>query len=507
LRRTARHYGDWLGDLDDGNLAAVASTLASKKPFSCRLAVAGQDVLDLADHLLAFAEDRHKELPIHVASERQTPRRVAFLFTGQGSQQPGMGQDLYKRDKAFRASFDRCARAVKEHLDVDLVETMRSGADRVLDPVLCQPALVAFEYAMANFWRAAGIEPDAVMGHSLGEIGAAAFAGIIEPEDAISLAVNRAQLVADLPEKGAMAVLRTDRDTVQGLLAENGDPRLSIAADNGPDNIAIAGPVPELEAVLATAARKDIGGQLLATSHAFHSPVLEPIASDYLAIAEKIEHRASDIDFYSARTGQLETTLTPAHWVSHLLGDVKFAETMRLLTTDGINTFIEVGPAATLSAMGSRCVTGSDLEWIVSRRHNEDEAVTHALARSALTQAGLKLVGRPEQEGSHRMYLPPVVLDEKPYWNPVPAIDVREPTHGEVPGQAAAQAYAGPQPEAWEKAIQGGLHAAEEGSGSVDLDRVHSDEAGVDTLHAVYVGEAFRALGCFARPDDRWTLG
>jgi flavin-binding protein dodecin len=105
------------------------------------------------------------------------------------------------------------------------------------------------------------------------------------------------------------------------------------------------------------------------------------------------------------------------------------------------------------------------------------------------------------------MYLPPVVLDEKPYWNPVPAIDVREPTHGEVPGQAAAQAYAGPQPEAWEKAIQGGLHAAEEGSGSVDLDRVHSDEAGVDTLHAVYVGEAFRALGCFARPDDRWTLG
>ena len=507
LRRTARRYGDWLGDMDDGNPAAVASTLASRTPFSCRLAVAGRDVLDLADHLLAFAEDRHKELPVHVAFERKTPGRVAFLFTGQGSQQPGMGQYLYKRDKFFGASYDRCARAVEEHLDVDFVETTLSGSDRILDPVLCQPALVAFEYAMANSWRAAGVEPDAVMGHSLGEIGAAAFVGIIEPEDAISLAVNCARLVADLPEKGAMAVLRTDRDTVRRLLAANGDPRLSITADNGPNNIAIAGPVPELEAVLATAAKKDIGGRILATSHAFHSPVLEPVASDYLAIAEKIEHRSSDIDFYSARTGRLETTLTPSHWVSHLLGEVKFTETMRLLTIDGINTFIEVGPAATLSAMGPRCVMDSDLEWIVSRRHNEDEAVTHALALSALTQAGLKPVGEPGREVGRRLYLPPVVLDEKGYWNPIPAIDARAPERREVSGRTASEAYVDPRSEAWEKAVQSGLLAAEEGSGSVDLDRVRSDETGVDTLHAVYVGEAFRALGCFAGPNDRWTLG
>lgn len=508
LHRTARRYGDWLGDCDDGTVTTAVSTLAARTPFPCRLAVAGRDVLDLADHLLAFSEDRHKELPVHVSYERQTPGRVAFLFTGQGSQQPGMGQDLYASDKAFRASYDRCARAVREHLDVDLVETMLSASEHMLDPVLCQPALVAFEYAMANSWRAAGIEPDAVMGHSLGEIAAAAFAGIIEPEDAILLAIVRAQQVAALPEKGAMAVLRTDRDTVLRLLAENGDPQLAVAADNGPDNIAIAGPVPALEAVLAMAAQKDIGGQLLATSHAFHSPVLEPVASDYLAIAEKIEHRSSDVDFYSARTGRLETVLTPSHWVSHLLGEVKFAETMRLLTTDGIRTFIEVGPAATLSAMGPRCVAGcDDLEWIVSRRQNEDEIVTHALARSALTLTGLKLVGRSGQGNGHRVHLPPVVLDEKPYWNPIPAIDAREPMPRDVPEQAAVHADEEFQPEAWENAIRSGLHAAENGSGSVDLDQVHSDEAGVDMLHAVYVGEAFRALGCFADPDDRWTLG
>jgi acyl transferase domain-containing protein/acyl carrier protein/SAM-dependent methyltransferase len=503
LRRTAARFAADLAHLPDAELPALAETLRRRLQDAHRLAVAGADGCDLADALEAFATNGGKGQPVIAQTTPEGRHKVALLFTGQGSQEPGMGAALYRADAAFRAAYDRCATTAGEMLGVDLPGLMLTASPALCNPINGQAALVCFEYAMAQSWIAAGVVPDAVMGHSLGELAAAAVAGMLTPEDAVRLAIRRAQLVAGLPERGGMAVLRASRETVAALIEASGEDRLAIAADNGPENIAIAGPSASLEQLVARASAEGAGGQVLAMSNGFHSPLLDPVLDEYEAYAATLAFRPGEIALYSTVTaGRLETA-DASHWRAHLRREVRFAQAMKALHADGFTAFIEVGPAATLYAMGPRCIESAGL-WLPSRRHQVDEMLQWRLSEMAAYQGGL-IAPRAQAWQDRRAHPTPRALDEQSHWAPIPAIIPAEPETA-MPAPAASGGNTDAA-DAWEAALASAGRIAEAGAGSFDVAKIDREDAAVQVLHSAYVGAALRALGCFGTPDERRTLG
>src|SRR5581483_1948574 len=212
-------------------------------------AVVGETLPELADKLRAFASHESGDAIAGTLTGTAAPE-VAFLFTGQGSQYAGMGRQLYGTSPVFKAALDRCDGLMQSHLGRSLVSLLLDEqAGPALDRTgLTQPALFAIEYALAELWRSWGVQPSLVVGHSVGEFAAACAAGVLSLEDAMSLVSTRARLMEALPDGGAMAAIAAGTERVRAALRERGD-RVSIAAENGPENTVIAGPVEAVERV------------------------------------------------------------------------------------------------------------------------------------------------------------------------------------------------------------------------------------------------------------------
>jgi len=415
----------------DLDLHAVTATLAvGRNHFEHRAAAVVRDRETLVAALDAVARGDGKVLRGEARGRRSVG--VAFLFTGQGSQRPGMGRELLALEPVFREEIVRCDEILAPLLGCSILPLLEADRDdaaagaALQQTRLTQPVLFAFEWALAQLWRSWGVEPVAVAGHSLGEYVAATVAGVLELEDALRLVAERGRLIGELPDGGAMAALFADAGRVRALL-ENVPGRVSIAAFNGPANTVISGDAEAVDAVLAAAAAAHIEGRRLVVSHAFHSPHVEPVLDAFRSIVERVPCRAPRIDVIANLRGAAATadTFDTDYWVRHVREPVRFAESVAALRAGGARVLLEVGPAPVLLGLAASCPGAPAEELrVASLRPDEDATVAVREALAALYVAGVNVRWDKVEPGRR----PPVALPTYPFervrhWRTPPRLD------------------------------------------------------------------------------------
>ncbi|MEV6319325.1 type I polyketide synthase [Streptomyces sp. NPDC051776] len=367
----------------------VAHSLATARAlFEHRAVVVAEDHEELLAGLAALGRD---EDAASVVRGRTGPcGRTAFLFSGQGSQRPGMGRDLINRFPVYAEACRRVCDAFDAHLDVPLADVVTAGEGTgpaaLLDrTAYTQPALFAVHVALYELVRSWGVTPDALMGHSIGELSAAYVSGVLSLPDACALVAARGRLMEALPEGGAMAAVQASEEEVAPLVAGRDD-RIGIAAVNGPTAVVISGDadaVSDMADHFVALGRKT---RRLRVSHAFHSAHMDAMLAEFDEVARGVRYDAPAIPVVSNVTGNRATKAeltSPEHWVRHVRQTVRFADGVRRLREDGVGTFVELGPDGSLTAM-----TLDTLEQ--PAEHRPEQPADHAVAVSVLRR------GRPE---------------------------------------------------------------------------------------------------------------
>ncbi|MFE9032174.1 acyltransferase domain-containing protein, partial [Streptomyces iakyrus] len=317
--------------------------------------VVGSDVEELARGLAGVAGA--------AAAPANSAARVGLLFTGQGAQWPGMGSGLCGFG-VFREAFGEVCAGFDGLLSRSLGEVLGEGGEVVHQTEFAQAGLFAFEVAVFRLLRAWGVEPGVLVGHSVGEVAAAYCAGVWSLGDACRLVAARGRLMQALPAGGVMVSLRGSLAEVEALLGDV--PQVAVAAVNGPRSVVISGAGQRVDELVA---RWEAGGgraRRLTVSHAFHSPLMEPMLDDFACVTRELDYRPPQIPLVSNVTGEVAEAATvcdPGYWVRHVREPVRFADGVWAARSAGVSVFMEVGPAAVLSVMGQECLPDDPVTW------------------------------------------------------------------------------------------------------------------------------------------------
>ncbi|MFD4688036.1 type I polyketide synthase, partial [Streptomyces sp. NPDC058461] len=400
------------GAAADTDLVHIAGALVrSRSLFDHRAVVWGRDRADLVTALDAVASGTAPADALAGATRRDG--RTAFLFAGQGAQRLGMGRELYATYPVFAEAFD----AVAAELPFDLAEIVYGDdADALNRTEFAQPALFALEVALYRLLESWGVRPDVLAGHSIGEIAAAHAAGVWSLADAAQLVVARGRLMQALPEGGTMVSLRATEDEVRPLL----DDRVGLAAVNGPRSVVIAGEAAAVEEIAARFRAQDRKVTALRVSHAFHSPLMEPMLADFRKVAESITYTAPELPLVSTVTGRpltADEATSPDHWVRHVRQTVRFADAVTALDAEGATRFLELGPDGTLTALAQGALDdpGTALFVPVLRKDRpEPSALVAALA--ALHVDGARVDWAGQLPATPPVPLPTYAFQRRRYW-------------------------------------------------------------------------------------------
>ncbi|MGW4667595.1 SDR family NAD(P)-dependent oxidoreductase [Streptosporangium sandarakinum] len=362
LAAAAERLAGHLAERPDLRLGDVAHTLrVGRRELPRRLAVVASDVTDA---VAALADPRRV---ISGTASRRAPG-VAFLFSGQGSQYAGMGAELYRTERVFAEAVDECAEILLPVLGEDLRELIFDGGEeageRLRRTELTQPALFTVEYALAVLWRSLGVEPAAMIGHSVGEYVAATVAGVFGLPDALRLVAARGRLVQGLPG-GSMLAVRLMPEEVGPLLPDD----VSVAGVNGPGTCVVAGPSASIEELAARLEEEGVGGVVLRTSHAFHSAMMEPVLGEFRELVASVERSAPGLPFLSNVTGTwitAEEATDPSYWARHLREPVRFGDCVANLLADGEWIMIECGPGGQLAGLAGAQVPAGGVAPLAS---------------------------------------------------------------------------------------------------------------------------------------------
>ena len=444
LRELAQRYLAWLDEeapeqsKDDWalheRLADMAWTASiGRSHFDHRSGLVYEDVRALREGLKALAAAGQ-------AGEPPRAARVAFLYTGQGSQWVGMGQTLYETEPVARAVMDECDRVVRETRGVSLLDVMfgRNGAEEDLgDTAWEQPALYALECALTALWESVGVRPSAVMGHSVGELAAAQAAGVFSLQDGMRFAVARGSLLSGT-EPGAMAAVFAPKsrvaEAVERVNATSDSVGLSVSADNGPQQV-VSGPVADIEAASGLFEAEGIRAIRLNTSWGFHSALLDPALDGLEAALDGVPIQHPSIPLVSNLTGrQVESSMAMdgAYWRQHARQQVAFAQGIDTLAEMGIDLVIELGPHSVLGPMsiqawpkssGDQRLDGGPIALASLRRPPRDGSTPEpessfidAVAQAYEAGLDISFEGLFAGEERRRISLPGYPFQRERYW-------------------------------------------------------------------------------------------
>jgi len=416
-------YLQYIDDHPDASLADICHSAATgRSHFNHRLAVVANSREALRAELEKARRGQHSAAVKSGQVKLVRRPKVAMLFTGQGSQHVGMGRILFETQPVFRNALKQCDEILYDFLDEPLLGLLygEPGRESPLDETIyTQPALFAVEYALAALWRSWGIEPDVVLGHSIGEYVAACIAGVFSLEDGLRLIADRARLMQQLPKDGLMAAVFAPPARVAEVLQPHRE-QVCIAGANGPENTVISGRAEALRAVVEQFDTAGVGVRMLSVSHAFHSPLMDPILDDFGTLAAEVEYHTPRIPLASNLTGQVITDDVPDadYWRRHIRSTVRFAEGMQRLAELEVNAMLEVGPMPHLLGMGRRCLPKSKALWIPSLRKDKDEWRTMLAGLAELYVLGVKVdwSGFDRHWPRRRLELPTYPFERTRHW-------------------------------------------------------------------------------------------
>ncbi|MDO3444369.1 type I polyketide synthase [Agrobacterium sp. V1] len=414
LSKTGKHQGVSLAD--------VAHTLQTgRETFNHRSITLATTLSDAAERLKAASGPGYVtgQIPQHDPS-------LVFMFPGQGSQHVGMARSLYEREEHFRAALDECLSLIPDDLQIRaLLLAGPDASDTGLDRTdRAQPALFAIEYALARMWMHKGLQPRAMIGHSVGEYVAACLAGVFSLKDAIFLVLARGRLMQGCAAGGMLSVMLPEADLRARL-----DEGLEIAAVNGPGSCVVAGDMEGLHRFAERLEKDGAGCRLLRTSHAFHSAAMEPILEEFAGLFDGIALSAPAIDVMSNLSGnwlRAEEARSPAYWTEHLRRAVNFSDGMKHLLELSAPVLLEVGPGSTLSRL-ARQQANDDCRIVTSLPDaaGTADAADHALlAFGQLWLAGIDVRWEALDDGSprRRVGLPGYHFERQSYWIAPPTV-------------------------------------------------------------------------------------
>jgi len=404
-----------------------------RKAFNHRRALVFRDLEDL---VLALKETNPRRLLSSAGTPRERP--VVFMFSGQGSQYVNMASGLYSSEPAFRTNLDACADALIPHIGLDLrnlIYPSHGGVEeseaQLTQTRITQPALFSIGYAVAQLWREWGIEPDAMIGHSIGEYVAACLAGVFSLEDGLALVAERGRLMQALPG-GSMLAIPLPESEVQTKL--NG--QLDLAAINEVGSCVVSGSTEKIEKLQELLLAAGVQTRRLRISHAFHSRMMDPVLDEFAARVAKIELRAPRIRYMSNVTGDwisAADAMSANYWAQHIRQPVRFAEGIGRLLEEQERIYLEVGPGQALCTCVRRHPNMSMGNLVLrSLRHSDERArdtavLLDSLARIWLSGGRVDWARFNKHEPSGRIHAPTYPFERQRYWAEVPGVGDNTP--------------------------------------------------------------------------------
>jgi acyl transferase domain-containing protein/NADPH:quinone reductase-like Zn-dependent oxidoreductase/NAD(P)-dependent dehydrogenase (short-subunit alcohol dehydrogenase family)/acyl carrier protein/trans-aconitate methyltransferase len=444
LRGLVEEYIKYFASQPEENLGDICFTSnIGRSHFPYRVTIPANSYNSVYEQLFNYLNNTAKTFDSQLITPN--PPKIAFLFTGQGSQYLNMARELYETQPYFRQKVDKCCELLHPHLNIDLPEILftteksnnsnyelRITNYELSQTIYTQPAIFVIEYALTQLWRHWGITPDFLIGHSLGEYVAACVAGVFTLPDAIKLIAHRARLMQQLPDNGKMLAVSASATEIAEYIQVYFN-RIAIAAINSPENTVISGEQTAIAQLAEILQNQGIKTTPLSVSHAFHSPLMETMVEEFRQVAESITFHLPKTPIISNITGKVigEEIANADYWCNHILQPVQFALGIETLTQENCKIFLEIGVKPTLLSIGKTCLPDAEnYSWLPSLRPRQSDRQTILSSLASLYMQGIDINWEnfTENQPHQRVSLPTYSFQRQRFWVDKPEFTPPQPS-------------------------------------------------------------------------------